>query len=307
VSESAERGEVLSCDDAVGAIGFSSFPMRDGKIVEELTYLRAEVKRLRMALDRQTSDLNTLLKQRGFIIYKKEPSGDLLIPAKKYLSRYYRMLHKYSFRLFLRDVIKHQDRFGPEEVTRYASLSVTKDYIDYLVTIKLLKRTLKGYTLAKRPVTSFGPTLEWYIAEIFKREFGSEAAWGVKFKRPNVGGDYDVIAKFDGSLISIEVKSSPPKQIYDSEIAAFLDRAEDLAPAVTVFFIDTELRMKDKLVPMFEKELHQRYDRPPKAIRMERELFQFGDRIFIVNAKESIIQNMEKVMRWHFQRSAGLQ
>ncbi len=280
--------------------------MRDDKTVEELTYLRAEVKRLRTALDQQTSDLDTLLKQRGFMIYKKEPSGDLLIPVKKYLSRYYRMLHKYSFRLFLREVIKHQYRFGLEDVARYATSFVTKEYIDYLVTMKLIKRTTKGYTLAKRPITSFGPTLEWYIAEIFKREFGSEAVWGVKFKRPNIGGDYDVIAKFDGSLISIEVKSSPPKQIYESEIAAFLDRAEDLAPAISVFFMDTELRMKDKLVPMFEKELHQRYDKPPKVMRMERELFQYGDRIFIVNSKESIIQNIGKVMSWYFQRSAGL-
>jgi hypothetical protein len=275
------------------------------ELIDELTNLRAEVKRLRTALDRQTTDLDTLLKQRGFRIYKKEPAGDLLIPAKKYLSSYYRMLHKYSFRLFLRDVIKHQDRFGLEDVTRYATPSVTKEYIDFLVTIKLIKKKTKGYALAQGPITSFGPTLEWYIAEMFKREFGSEAVWGVKFKRPNVGGDYDVIAKFDNSLLYIEVKSSPPKQIYDSEIAAFLDRAEDLAPAVAVFLMDTELRMKDKLVPMFEKELHQRYGKPPKVQRMERELFQFSDRVFIVNAKENIIQNMEKVMSWHFQRSAG--
>ena len=280
--------------------------MSDNKITEELTYLRAEVKRLRMALDRQTNDLHTLLKQRGFIIYKKEPARDLLLPSKKYMRPYYRMLHKYSFRLFLRDVIKHQDRFELEDVTRYATPFVTKEYIDYLLAIRLIKKTARGYALAKKSITSFGPTLEWYVAEIFTREFASEAVWGVKFKRPNIGGDYDVIAKFDGSLISIEVKSSPPKQIYESEIATFLDRAEDLAPAISVFFIDTELRMKDKLVPMFEKELKRRYDRPPKILRMERELFQFSDRYFIVNAKDSIIQNMEKVMSWHFQRSSRL-
>jgi len=280
--------------------------MSDNKITEELTYLRAEVKRLRMALDRQTNDLHTLLKQRGFIIYKKEPARDLLVPSKKYQCPYYRMLHKYSFRLFLRDVIKHQDRFELEDVTRYATPFVTKEYIDYLLAIRLIKKTARGYALAKKSITSFGPTLEWYVAEIFTREFASEAVWGVKFKRPNIGGDYDVIAKFDGSLISIEVKSSPPKQIYESEIATFLDRAEDLAPAISVFFIDTELRMKDKLVPMFEKELKRRYDRPPKILRMERELFQFSDRYFIVNAKDSIIQNMEKVMSWHFQRSSRL-
>ncbi len=274
--------------------------------LEELNYLRAEVKRLRAALNKRPPGIETLLKRHGFKIYKKEPPEDLLIPAKKYLSQYYRMLHKYSFRLFLRDVIKRQDRFGPEDVTRYATPAVTKEYIDYLLFIKLVKKKATGYVLTQGPVTSFGPTLEWYIAEIFKREFDTEAVWGVKFKRRNGGGDYDVITRFDASLIAIEVKSSPPKQIDDREIAAFLDRVEDLAPAFAVFFVDTELRMKDKLVPLFEKELQRRYREPPQVLRMERELFQVSERIFLMNAKENIIRNMEKVMTWHFQRMAGV-
>lgn len=278
----------------------------DDKSFAELAYLRAEVRRLRKTLNRQSSNLDVLLKRRGFRIYKKEPDADLLIPAKKYLTGYYRMLHKYSFRLFLRDVIKHQKQFRLEDVTRYATPSVTREYIDYLLSVKLVKKKAKEYAVAKGPITSFGPTLEWYIAEMLKREFGSEAFWGVKFKRPKVGGDYDVIAKFDGSLLYIEVKSSPPKQIYDSEIAAFLDRVGDLAPAISVFLMDTELRMKDKLVPMFEKELSRRYDDPPKVLRMERELFEVQNRIFIVNAKESILQNFEKIIGWYYQKSAGL-
>jgi hypothetical protein len=216
------------------------------------------------------------------------------------------MLHKYSFRLFLRDVIKHRDHFTLEDVTRYAAPPVTKEYVDYLLSVRLIKKKAKAFALATGPITSFGPALEWYIAEVFRREFGCDAVWGVKFKRPRVGGDYDVIAKIDGSLLYIEVKSSPPKQIYDSEIKAFLDRVEDLAPAIAVFLMDTELRMKDKLVPMFENELQKRYSDPPQVLRMERELFQIRDRIFIVNAKESIIQNMEKVMSWHFQKTARL-
>ncbi len=275
----------------------------DEKTSDELTFLRAEVKRLRKALNRQSPGIDALLRRRGFKIYKKEPAEELLVPAKKYLAGYYRMLHKYSFRLFLRDVIKHRDSFTLEDVTRYATPSVTKEYLDYLLSVKLIRKRPKGYVLAKGPITSFGVTLEWYIAEVFKREFRSEAVWGVKFKRPEVGGDYDVIAKFDGSLLYGEVKSSPPKQIYDSEIAAFLDRDADLAPAVAVFLMDTELRMKDKLVPMFEKELQKRYDNPPKVLRMERELFQIQDRIFIVNAKESIVQNIEKVMGWHYRKT----
>ncbi len=272
----------------------------------ELSHLRAEVRRLRRALNRLAPGIDVLLKRRGFTIFKKEPPDDLLVPAKKYLGGYYRMLHKDSFRLFLRDVIQHQDLFTLEDVTRYATMSVTRAYIDYLRSVKLVKKIPEGYFLAKGPITSFGATLEWFIAEMFRREFAADTVWGVKFRRPKVGGDYDVIAKFNGSLLYVEVKSSPPKQIYDSEIAAFLDRVEDLAPAVAVFLMDTELRMKDKLVPMFAKELARRFDDPPKVLRMERELFQIRDRIFIINAKESIVQNFEKVMGWHFRRAEAL-
>jgi hypothetical protein len=271
--------------------------------LSELSFLRAEVRRLRAALNQRTPGLSTLLRRRGFNIYKKEPGDDLFIPAKKYINEYYRVLHKYSFRLFLRDVINHQQSLTLEQVTRYASPAVTRQYLDYLLSVKLIKKKGDGFVLTKGPIRSFGETLEWYIAELFRREFGSEAVWGVKFRRPRVGGDYDVIAKFDGLLISIEVKSSPPKQIYDSEIAAFLDRVEDLAPAIAVFLMDTELRMKDKLVPMFEKELRKRYRKPPPVLRVERELFQIQDRIFIINAKESIFRNIETVIGWYYRKT----
>ena len=275
-------------------------PAKDVKIREELAVLRDEVRRLRKTLARLTPGIKAILKRRGFTIYKKEPSDDLLVPARKYQPRYYRMLHKYSFRLLLRDVIKQRDLFTAEEVTRYATPGVTKKYLDYLLSIRLLQKKTKGYVLAKGPGKSFGETLEWYIAEMFKRELGSEAVWGVKFKRPKIGGDYDVLAKFDGSLFYVEVKSSPPKQIYDSEIAAFLDRVGDLSPEISVFLMDTELRMKDKIVPLFEAELARRSPYPPAVQRMERELFTIQDRIFIINAKEDIIRNLQKVLFWHY-------
>jgi hypothetical protein len=277
------------------------------KTFTELTFLRQEVKRLRTALNRQTLGLDMLLRHRGFSIYKKEPADDLLIPQKKFQQKFYGMLHKYSFRLFLRDVIKHQKLFTLEQVTRYATPLIARGYLDYLVSLKLVKKTENGYLLATGPIRSFGETLEWYVAEVFKREFGSAAVWGVKFKRPRVGGDYDVIAKIDGALFYVEVKSSPPKQIYDSEITAFFDRVADLAPAIAVFLMDTELRMKDKLVPMFEAELARRFAYPPLITRLERELFHIQDRIFLVNAKESIVGNIEKVVSWYYHKAGNLE
>jgi len=272
---------------------------------EELAFLRDEVKRLRRELDRLTPSLEMLLKRRGFQAYKKEPANDLLVPEEPFRDSFYELLKKYSFRLFLRDVIKHQDRFTPEQVTRYSTARVIRSYLGYLRDIRLITEGAAGYVLSRRPVTSFGPTLEWYVAELLKREFGAEALWGVKFRRPRVGGDYDVLAKLDGALLYIEVKSSPPKQVMTSEVAAFLDRVDDLAPELAVFLMDTELRMKDKLVPMFEQELAKRSSEPPPVLRLERELFHVQERIFIVNAKENIGRNISTVVARYVQGRRG--
>lgn len=276
----------------------------DDHDAEELVLLREEVKRLRQALNRLTPSLETILKRRGFRVYKMEPADNLMVPDDPFRDSFFEKLHKYSFRLLLRDVIKHQDRFTLEQVTRYSTARVIRSYLGYLRDIRLIEEGAAGYVLSRRPVTSFGPTLEWYIAELLRREFGAEVFWGVKFKRPKVGGDYDVLAKLDGSLLYVEVKSSPPKQVMASEIAAFLDRVEDLAPETAVFLMDTELRMKDKLVPMFEQELGKRSSDPPPVLRLERELFHLQERIFIVNAKESISRNIETVVNRHFQSVA---
>jgi hypothetical protein len=271
---------------------------------DELSYLRKEVRRLRQSLNLLTPGLDVMLKRRGFRIFKKEPSEFLLAPGPELEDEYYAMLGKYSFRLFLRDVIKHQDFFTLGDVTRYATSGVTAEYIKYLKRAGLIRPEGDGFVLNRR-VKSFGETLEWYVSGILRREFGAEAIWGVKFRRPNVGGDYDVIAKFDGSIFYAEVKSSPPKQIYDNEITAFFDRVLDLSPEIAVFLMDTELRMKDKIVPMFEEELKRRSVRAGVR-RVEKELFQAGDRIFIINSKDSIVRNIETVFDRYFRKFNGI-
>jgi hypothetical protein len=270
---------------------------------DEASYLRDEIKRLRKSLSELTPSLEVLLKRRGFRIYRKEPSEDLLLPEKEFLKNYFEMMKKYSFRLFLREVIKHQEFFKLENVTRYATQEVTKDYVEYMIKTGLVEKLPDGFRLTIGPVKSFGETLEWFVSETFKIEFAAEAIWGIRFKRPKVGGDYDLIAKVDGKILYMEIKSSPPKQIYQKEITAFFDRLSDFLPEIGIFFVDTELRMKDKIVPMFEEELKARYGTSPKIIRMEKELFHIDDKIFIINAKDSIAANLEKVLSWYFRSS----
>lgn len=268
----------------------------DSKLRAELRTLRGEVRRLRRKLRVLTPPLAVLLRRRGFTVHKKEPVADLLVPDAQYVDGYYRLLHKYSFRLFLRDAIQQQDRFTVELLTRYSAARTVRAYIGHLVDMGMASPAAGGFRLTDRPVLSFGPTLEWYVAELLKREFGAEVCWGVTFRGSRAGGDYDVLAKLDGSVFYVEVKSSPPKQIYDREISAFLDRVGDLGPEIAVFLMDTELRMKDKIVPLFEQALAKRADEPPAVVRIERELFQAQDRIFIVNAKESIAANIAAIV-----------
>jgi hypothetical protein len=263
--------------------------------------LEEEVKRLRALLKELTPPIEALLGLRGFRIFAKEPPEDLLIPSKRHLDGYYGMMKRYSFRLFLRDVIKHQDHFTLKDVARYATEDVTEEYAGFLLEARLIESHDGGYRVHKRPIKSFGATLEWFAAETLRREFSAEAIWGIKFKRHRPGGDYDLIAKIEGSkLLYMEVKSSPPKQIYQKEISAFLDRTEELSPDLAVFFMDTELRMKDKIVPMFEEELRKRGMPVPE--RLYKEIFNMGERIFIINSKDSVAANIGRVLSFYLRR-----
>ena len=122
---------------------------------DELIYLRDENRRLRRSLNILTAPLDVLLKRRGFRIFKQAPSGDLLQPAKEFLDDYYRMLHRYSFRLFIRDIIKHQDFFRTENVTRYATAGVTAEYLRYILSIGLITETGDGLSTGQEAGKEF--------------------------------------------------------------------------------------------------------------------------------------------------------
>lgn len=143
----------------------------------EIESLKSEIKRLRKTLNELTPSLSAILKRRGFKVHKKEPLDDLLVPEKIFIDGYYEMLKRYSFRLFLRDVIKHQPLFTLQQATRYAKKEITGEYISYLVKTGLVASENNVYRLKKGTIKSFGETLEWFIAETFKREFASDVLY----------------------------------------------------------------------------------------------------------------------------------
>jgi hypothetical protein len=144
---------------------------------------------------------------------------------------------------------------------------------------------------------------------MFQREFASPAIYGVRFVKTDVGGDYDMIALWEGRLVYVEVKSSPPKSIEDPEIRAFLSRLKDLIPDMAFFFNDTHLRMKDKVIEIFRRELGRNGiglsgDREPE--RISDELYHIPPFVYILNSKKDIVTNFSLCLRDYLRREKSL-
>jgi hypothetical protein len=267
----------------------------------ELAVLRQEVRLLRLAMGGDPSEIAEVLRRRGIVVSRANPAEDLLMPARissGMLDRFYELLKRYSFRLFVRDVITHRDDLTVKALTRFCSRQTAAEYLEILRETRIVRRDggREKYRLSK-DLQSFGPTLEWFVAQVFQREFQSPALWGVRLLDLVPGGDYDVLTLVEGSLLYVEVKSSPPKHIEQREIAAFFDRVGELIPNAALFLVDTELRMKDKIVPMFEEECHRR-ERPAEARRLVDELFRCDDRIFLVNSRPGLVGGLARCLRY---------
>lgn len=282
------------------------------EILKELSALQKEVKELRTELARFEQHalngegaLQRAIKARGMQIHRQDPGDELIFSAQassEERTTLYTLLQHYSFRLFLRDVISNKESFRAEGLVRYCSLKTAQRYIASLCELKLAEPLGKeAFRLVNRDLYSFGPTLEWFIAQMFRREFASPAIYGVRFKKTHSGGDYDVIALWEGRLIYVEIKSSPPRGIERNEIGSFLARLADLVPDIAFFFNDTQMRMKDKIVLMFEDVLHERYgvrsnDNFPLT-RLVDELFHINHRIYIVNSKRDVVANFNYCLK----------
>jgi hypothetical protein len=284
--------------------------------LREIQSLRKKVRSLTKEIDsikaasmEDPSPVEKMLKMRGIKVFRKNPTDRLFFPSDlplSYKTRFYEMMKKYSFRLVLRDMIKFQNGFRIQDLTRYCSSRVVQGYCDLLCETGMIVKDGRGrYRTRVSPLYSFGPTLEWFIAGVFQREFASPAIYGVSVKNTPSGGDYDVMASWNQRLVYVEVKSSPPRGVERNEISTFFSRTEDILPEVAFLFNDTQLRMKDKLVVMFEEELERRYGRESKTLypveRLIEELFHIQNRVFIVNSKKDVVGNFQYCLK-HYLR-----
>jgi hypothetical protein len=203
-----------------------------------------------------------------------------------------RLLGHYAFRLFLRAAIL-SGPFEPASMTRYLTADQALGLAEKLADLGLANR-LPGqkFSLA-HPARSFGGTLEWYVARELRRRYAFDVAVGIKLKGRKSGGDLDVVAAAEGKLVYIELKSSPPKYLTPSEVGSFFERVRSLRPDVSLFALDTALRLADKVIPMMEEELPAE---APRAARVRRELWAITPHVFAVNAQPDLIGNIGRAI-----------
>ena len=208
-----------------------------------------------------------------------------------------RPLNHYSFRLFLRGAILRRGGFAPEETTRYLTRQQTRTLADSLVQIGIARKISSNRFRLIGAARSFGGTLEWYVARELRRRLGFDVATDLKLRAKGVGGDLDIVAAAEGKLIYIELKSSPPKHLKPSELAAFLSRIDVVRPDVSLFVMDTALRLADKVVPMLTAEMGIR-GRPAACVprRIGRELWAITPHLYAVNSKPDLMSNIARAV-----------
>jgi hypothetical protein len=246
------------------------------------------------------------LRRRGIRCGRGRHEGAILPRSRAGRATFYELLKRYSFRLFLRDLIRLKNGATADELARYSSPATARGFLRSLREIGVVRAAGRGrWGLTDRTIHSFGPTLEWFVAEALRRELGVPTAWGLRPAGAAGGGDYDVVACADGALIYVEVKSSAPRNIDRSQIGAFVDRAAELAPDVAILLNDTQLRMLDKLVPALGGELRRRPFVRGRIRRLHGEIFACADRLFVTNSEPDLVGNVVACLAHFYRRRAG--
>jgi len=196
-------------------------------------------------------------------------------------------LGHYGFRLFLRGAILARGPFRPEDATRYLDAAHAELAAGQLVELGLAERLPDGRLRLLHPPRSFGATLEWWVARELARRLALDVASGVRSGAPGVGGDLDVVLAAEGKLVYLELKSGPPKHLMPAEVSAFMKRLRALRPHLSIFALDTALRLSDKVLPMLSEAAGAGAPR-----RLRRDVWRVAPGLYAASARQDLVENL---------------
>ena len=210
--------------------------------------------------------------------------------------RFSEWLGHYAFRLFLRGAIQSADGFLPAAATRYLTRAQSRNYAEALVALGLGEKISRSRYRLKGTAWSFGETLEWYVGRELEKRFGFSVATGIELHIRGGGGDLDVVAAAEGKLIYMELKSSPPKNLAVNEFAAFCDRMNLLRPDISLFVVDTALRLSDKVLPMLVEEFRRHGYVISRPRQIGAQLWAMTPHVYVVSGRRDLMANISKAI-----------
>ncbi len=263
---------------------------------------RQQIAALARAVHDEIYSIENTLKRRGYRYAGHGSARSLLFPTDlppQKLDDFYRHMKSRTFRTILKSIVEDGTASRADWLTGCTDATLSK-YLDFLISQGVITCEAPGdsYSLATHGA-AFGPTLEWYIAELFKRELASTADWGVRIEKFKPGGDFDVMARVESELVWIEAKSVRPRDVKETHVRHFLQRDQSLDPDMSVFLVDSDDDLS-VLVAKFEGVLGE-----ARAGSVER-LEDFGGvchllrRVFITNSDPSILTNLRHCLNYYF-------
>ncbi|MFQ5963873.1 MAG: hypothetical protein ACE5KZ_06280 [Candidatus Scalinduaceae bacterium] len=227
--------------------------------------------------------------------------------------RLYKLMNDVSNRVILKKICTSKPKFTKEELYDKWSTDKIDNLLKELVEIRAIINNQDGNLSLKKREAEFGENFEWYISEIFKREFYCTSDWGVHIVEAPNGGDYDVLARSENNLIYVECKAKKPSNIDEKEIISLLKRDEFLRSYITILLVDSTDDI-NSIENLFKKiclrinELIPKHNinfvmgKPPYTEKLYEHLFHFQSRLFVVNSKKPVIETFKLCLR-HRHRS----
>ncbi len=227
--------------------------------------------------------------------------------------RFYNLMNRESNRAILKKICAIESKFTKAELYNERNVAIVDNLLKELVEISVIINNQDSSFLLKKREAKYGENLEWYISEMFKKEFYCTSDWGVHIVEAPNGGDYDVLARSENNLIYVECKAKRPSNIDEKEIISLLKRDEFLRPYITILFVDStddinSIENLFKKICLRIKELIAKHNikfvmgKPPYTEKLYEPFVHFQSRLFVVNSKKPVLETFKLCLR-HRHRS----
>jgi hypothetical protein len=154
---------------------------------------------------------------------------------------FYDLFGQNTFRKLLGHIYTHSPCPRSELELECSNATILDEHLEFMRNQELAEEVDGGrWQKATRyqHVDNIGRTLEWYVAEWFKRELAAPARYGVHVDDLADGGDLEVVAFVNTLRVWVECKSG--HDTTNDQLRLFLQRTRDFSPDMAVLLIDTD-------------------------------------------------------------------